>query len=175
MKAFLKFSGLIAAVLAIVAIILMMATPSLSAVVNDKTYNISGIAGLFGADVILSGNGWSVNLGHVNAGWTATVAWILALVATVALLVVTILPLLKINALDKFAGLIALCAACCLLVGGILMFFTQPAMNAANATKLVSEPYKDYGLGAGYVVAAILNIVAAACAACPAVMKLLKK
>lgn len=178
MKAFFKFSGLIAAALAIVAIILMMATPSLSAVVNDKTYNVTGIAALFGADVIASGNGWSVNLGHINAGWTATVSWILALVAVIALLVVTILPLLKIKALDKFAGIIALCAACCLLVAGILVFFTQPAMDAANTTKTALgdvRVLKDYGLGVGYVFVAILDIVAGACAVCPMVANLIKK
>lgn len=182
MKTFFKFSGLIAAVLAIVAVILMIATPSLYVVSGDNTYTVSGVAALFGEDIIASAGGFSANLGHINPGWAATVAWILAIVAVVALLVVSILPLLKIHALDKFAGIIAIAAAGALLVAGILVFMTQPAMNAANTTTnqvlgqtVKTEAFKDYSLNASYVIAAILNIVAGAVAVCPAVANLIKK
>ncbi len=170
MKAFLKFSGLIAAVLAIVSIILMMATPALSATSGNVTVTVDGTTVLFGADT-------KTLLGtvHTNGAWSTLVGWILTLVAAIALLVVGILPLLKVNALDKFAGLIALCSACALIVGGVLLFFVQPAMNAANAVDAIKEPFKNYSLGAGHIVAAILNILAGLVAACPAVMKLLKK
>ena len=111
MKKALKFSGLAALVFALVAFILLMASHSV--VYADNTANwYSGISAVFGngtAQVDIMG--WSKS-GAVDAklAWPALIGWILVLVAMIILLAGVVLPLLKIKALDKFAGVLNLVA-----------------------------------------------------------------
>ena len=55
-------------------------------------------------------------------------------------------------------------------VAGVFLFFTVPAFAAANDVNL-----DKWGLGAGWVIAGILDLVAAGFAALPVVAQIIKK
>ena len=170
MKKALKFSGLAALLFALVAFILLMASHSV--VYADNTANwYSGISAVFGGGTAqVDIMGWSKS-GSVDAklAWPALIGWILIVVAMVILLAGVVLPLLKVKALDKFAGMITLCAAALLVVAAILIFCSKAAFVAAN------NAFDDYGLSFAFVFAGILSILAAGIAALPACMNLIGK
>lgn len=169
MKKFLQFAGLISAVLAIVAFILMLAGKALVYETSSAQYFVSGTRALFGGkEETLLGTA------EYKPAATALIAWILVLAAIIILVAGVVLPLLKVNALEKVAGLLNLVAVCALVVGGILLFFTQPVFNAANETAL-GTIYDDYKLGAAYVIAAILAILGGVVAILPAAMDFIGK
>lgn len=156
MKKFLQFSGLIAAGLALVAFIFLLAGNGLIWKDGNFSHTIPGTNVIFGGDYKLAA--------------TALIAWILVLLAMLALIAVSVLPLLKVKALDKFAGLITLCSAGLLLVAAILIFCSKASFVGANGNL-----FKNYGLTFAFVFAGILSLGAAGVAACPAVMGLLGK
>ena len=174
MKKFLKFSGIVALVFALVAFILLMAAHSV--VYADNTANwYSGISAVFGngtAQVDIMG--WSKS-GSVDAklAWPALIGWILMLVAMVIILLGIVLPLVKVKALDKFAGVLNLVAVGALVTAGILVFFTEPAFGAANEWS--EEAIKAWTLGGGYVAAGILSIIGGAVAILPAAVDFIGK
>lgn len=172
MKKVLKFAPLCALLLAIVAFILMMATNSV--VYNGNNINswYDGVSAIFGKGKSQLGGGGLSLIGDFEGklAWNALLAWIFILVALLALLVSSVTVFVKIKALEKFGGLIALISAGLLLVAGIFLFFTVPAFAGANEFNL-----DDYVLGGGWVVAAILAIVAGAVSAFPAVLALVEK
>lgn len=169
MKKFLQFAGLISAVLAIVAFILMLAGKALVYETSSAQYFVSGSRALFGGkEETLLGTA------EYKPAATALIAWILVLAAIIILVAGVVLPLLKVKALEKVAGLLNLVAVCALVVGGILLFFTQPVFNAANETAL-GTIYDDYKLGAAYVIAAILAILGGVVAILPAAMDFIGK
>ena len=174
MKKFLKFSGIVALVFALVAFILLMASHSV--VYADNTANwYSGISAVFGGGTAqVNIMGWTKS-GSVDAklAWPALIGWILIVVAMVILLLGIVLPLLKVKALEKFAGVLNLVAVCALVAAGILVFFTEPAFGAANDWS--SDAIKQWTLGAGYVVAGILAILGGVCAILPAAADFLGK
>lgn len=161
MKTFLKFSGVIALALGVVALILMLVSPG---IVEDN-YNIEGTTCIFGKTT-------STLLGDVKqyATWAGLLAFILVLVALVILLAAFILPLLKVKALDKFAGVLNLVAVVSLIVAGVFMFCIVPAYEAANGG-LLGNP----GVGAGWVIGAILAIVGGFVAIAPAAADFISK
>ena len=165
MKKFLQFSGLIAAALALAAFIFLMAGSALVYRNNNSAYYVPGTIAIFGGDLKMS-----ILTLECSLAAPALIAWIFVLLSMLALIVVSVLPLLKVKALDKFAGLITLCAAGLLLVGGILLFFTKVAFTGAN-----SNVFDDYHLAFPFVFAAILCLGAAGVAALPTVMGLLGK
>jgi len=167
MKTFLKYSGILAAVIAIVGFILMMTTPAFYLTSGDKTYYLTSTQALFGEDVTSSISIITINAGHINAVWSATLGWILAMVGIIALLLGVILPLLKV---EKFAGLINLIALCALLVGGVFVFMSQPCTFTLKGASEPSNLYSDYKLNATWIIAAILYIVAGILAILPAAM-----
>ena len=174
MKKFLQFSGIIALVLGLVAFILLMASHSV--VYADNTANwYSGISAVFGGGTAqVSIAGWS-NSGSVNAklAWPALIGWILILVAMIILLAGVVLPLLKVKALEKFAGVLNLVAVAALVTAGILVFFTEPAFGAANEWS--EESIKAWTLGGGYIAAAILAILGGVVAILPAAVDFVGK
>ena len=178
MKKFLQFAGLISCCLALVAFILLMVTHSV-VYLDDAAKNwYSGISAVFGggqAQISVSGFGLTVSTGAVDVdaklAWCALLAWIFGLVAMLVLLFGALIPVLKIKALEKFAGLLNLIAVGLLVVAGIFVFFTVPAFAGANEWKNSD----GWGLGAGYVIAAILFLAAGAVAALSPVMELLGK
>ena len=165
MKKFLQFSGLIAAVLALAAFIFLMAGSALVYRSGDNASYVPGIRVIFGGEV----KTWLGTVKYSLAA-TALIAWILMLLAMLTLIALAVLPLLKVKALDKFAGLLTLCAACALLVAGILLFFSKASYSAAN-----SNVFDDWSLSFPHVFAAILAIGGAGVAAMPTIMGLIGK
>ena len=163
MKTFLKYSGFLAAVIAVVGFILMMATPAFAYFPqNGDPMYLTSTQALFGEDALL---------GHIDAVWSATLGWILAMVGMVALILGVILPLLK---LEKFAGLVNLVALVALVIGGVFVFISQPCSLTSSGlgATVVTHPYSDYGLNATWIIAAILYIAAGVLAILPAAMDL---
>ena len=94
------------------------------------------------------------------------------LVAMIALILVIVLPLLKVKALDKFAGIIAFCICGLLVVACIFMFLVVPTFFAANGYDKVPD---NAAIGAGWVIGGIIAIIAGAFAALPTIFALLGK
>ena len=165
MKNVLKFSGVIAFGLGLAAFILMMATPcafyTLKIGSSTNTTYIAGTTAIFGAKGTLV---------DTTLAWNALLAWIFVLVAMLIAAFGAVLPLIKVKSLDKIAALLNLVAIGLFAVAGIFLFFTVPALSAAN-----SDAFQDYLLGVGWVFAAIFNLVAAAFCALPVILQLLKK
>lgn len=169
MKKFLQFSGIIAAVLAIVAFILFMATPG---AMSGNDIVAKGTTMLFGKKEAVTVVGINLGTAETKLAWSALLAWIFVLVALIILLLGIILPLLKVKALEKFAGILNLVAVVLLVVAGIFAFVSLAVFCSANGLDSVPE---KWSLGAGWVIAGILAIAAGAIAILPAVMDLIGK
>ena len=160
MKQFIKFSGLCAAVLALVTFILQLATPAITGanIGGWGNGNVPGTVAIFGNDTY-------------TLSWAGLLSWIFVLVALLGVCCITVCDLLKIKALEKFASLILFVGAGLLLVAGIFMFTVSGTFLAANGlNNLVSA-----GVGAGWIIGGILAILAAGCAALKPVLDLLGK
>ena len=174
MKKVLKFAPLCALLLTIVAFILLFATKSIVYTNGNLTGWYDGPAALFGKGQSLAAWGGAISVAgefEGKAAWNAVLAFIFILVGLVALIVSSIMVFVKIKALEKFGGLIALIAGGLLLVAGIFIFFTLPAFASANEWGNTN----NYALGGGWVVAAILAILGGVASACPAVLALVEK
>lgn len=148
MKQFIKFSGLCAAVLALVTFILQLATPAITNInLLITTGKVSGTTAIFGGD-------------NITLSWAALIAWIFVLVSMLCLLAVSILPLVGVKALEKYENLLLLVNAGLLLVAGIFMFIVFPTFAAANGASGSSNG----SVGAGWIIGGILAILGA-CAA----------
>lgn len=168
MKKFLQFSGLIAAIVAIAALILMLSCPSLTYTLGKKTYEISGIYGIFGGKVTDTGWTWLDSTTAFKATASAVIAFILLLAAILILLLGAILPLFKVTALNKFSGLLNLIAVIALVVAGVLIFIEIPCFGAAQSTSDYTFSTKGYSLGTGWIVSAICAIASGVLAIAPA-------
>lgn len=177
MKKLLKFAPLCALLLAVVAFILLLAS-------NGLTYanEVGGqkLTGFYSASAVMFGQGkYQAASGGVSitadfdgkGAWNAVLAFIFVIVALLALLVSAITVFVKVKALEKFGGLIALVAGGLLLVAGIFVFFTKGAFAAANDY----GDMENWSVGAGWIVAAILAILGGLVSACPAVLALVEK
>ena len=166
MKKVLPFAGLIAFVLALVAFILMLATNGV--VVTSGSYQLN-----YAGTTVIFGNKESTLLGTLvtKGSVLAIIGFILLIVGLLAALAGVIGSFLKVKAIAKFVGALNLVAAVCFLVAGIFMFLAVPTFYGAND---VDVP-KGAALGAGWVIGAILSILAAVAAALPAGMGLLSK
>ena len=170
MKKFLKFSGAIAFVLALVAFILMMATPAIMYKGDDVI--AKGIVAIFGKKENVSVAGFSLGTAETKLAWSALLAWIFILLALVILCLGVVLPLLKVKALEKFAGVMNLCAVVLLVLAGIFMFITVPVFWSANGGDKVPD---NVALGAGWIIGGILAILASVVAILPAAADFLGK
>ena len=159
MKKVLQFSGLISLVLAVVAFILMMASDA----VIQSSGSLQVVYG--GTKAIFGYKGEGLLDPDVKLAPLALIAWILILVGMIIVAAGVILPLLKINALEKFAGILNLVALVCFVLGGIFMFIVVPNLWAANEWGDVPDNAK---IGAGWVIGGIIAIVAGAFAILPA-------
>lgn len=173
MKKLLKFAPLCALLLAIVAFILVLATHSIEYSNGNLKGWYDGPAALFGKGKSLGAWGGLSVVGEFEgkAAWNAVLAFIFFIIALVALLLSSVMVFIKIKALEKFGGIIALVAGGLLLVGGIFLFFTLPAFAAANEWNNTN----NFALGGGWVVAAILALIGGIVSACPAVLALVEK
>lgn len=166
MKKVLQFSGLISLVLVVVAFILMLASPAIVGSTSLGDYSVAGTTAIFGKTETVLGT-----TVHTNPSVLGLLAWILILVGMIIVCVGVILPLLKINALEKFAGLLNLIAVVCFVLGGIFMFIVVPTFYGANDADVPSGA----GIGAGWVIGGILAIAGGAFAILPAVMDFIAK
>ena len=177
MKKLLKFAPLCALLLALVAFILILAGHSMSYAAEEFGVKVTGWmdgpAALFGKGKSEMVSGSVSVAGEVDGkgAWNAVLAFIFVIIALVALLLSSLMVFVKIKALEKFSGLIALVAGGLLLVAGIFLFFTVPAFAGANEWKNSD----GWGLGGAWVVAAILAILGGLVSACPAVLALVEK
>ncbi len=170
MKKFLKFSGAIAFVLALVAFILMMATPAI--MYKGEDVIAKGIVAIFGKKESISFMGVGLGTAETKLAWSALLAWIFILVSLIVLCLGIVLPLLKVKALEKYAGIMNLCAVILLVLAGIFMFITVPVFWTANGGDSVPN---NVALGAGWIIGGILAILAGVVAILPAVADFLGK
>ena len=173
MKKALKFAGLAAFVLGLVAFILMMATVAIkfeydAGILGKITGEVEGAVVLFGKTETVLGVE-----AVTKAAPIALVGWVLIIVALVALCAGVVLPLLKVKGAEKVAGLLNLAAALLLVVAGVLLFFTVSSFCGAN--KVDKDFVKYYHLAGGWVVAAILAIAGGVVAVVPACVDFLGK
>lgn len=162
MKKLLKYSGFISLVLVVVAFILMMATDSVIVGSGNFQIHYSGVNAIFGnKDSYLA----------PNPSVLALLAWIFILAGLVIVLLGIILPLLKINTLQKFAGVLNLVAVLLFVVAGVFMFIVVPTFASANSWGSTNDVY----IGAGWVIGGILAIVGGVFAILPAVADFLGK
>ena len=166
MKKVLQFAGIISLALAVIAFVLMMATNALtvhSSLLGDL--QIGGIVAIFGHK--------STGLldPEYKAAVLALLAWIFILVGMIVVLCGVVLQLLKINALEKFSGILDIVALVCFVLGGIFMFIVIPSFASANEWSNAD----GVSIGAGWVIGGILAIVAGAFAILPAAAAFLAK
>lgn len=170
MKKLLQFSGLISLVLAIVAFILMMATNAVIQGSGNLQVVTPGTTAIFGKTENIIGGLNSVT----KASPLALIGWILMIVGMIIVCLGVVLPLLKINALEKFSGILDIVALACFVVAGIFMFLVVPTFYAANGVEAKDIP-DNAVIGAGWVIGGILAIVAGAFAILPAAAAFLGK
>ncbi len=185
MKKFLQFSGLIAAVVAIVGFVLMMTCPALNNPVyaGEKllgTIVIPGTSGIFGGDWPSTGNALVDALlkyygATIKITPSALIAFILMSVAVVILILGALLPIFKIKTLNKFAGLLNLIAVLALVAAGILLFFEVPCFLGAQASEGSEVNTDGWHLGAGWIIAGICAIAAGVLAIAPAFANFIAK
>ena len=166
MKKLLKYSGFISLVLVVVAFILMMATNAIVVGSGNFQAVTKGTTAIFGETT-------STILGDVktNPSVLALLAWIFILVGLVIVLLGIILPLLKVHALEKFAGVLNLVAVLLFVVAGVFMFIVVPTFASANSWPSTN----DVHIGAGWVIGGILSIVGGVVAILPAAADFLGK
>jgi glucan phosphoethanolaminetransferase (alkaline phosphatase superfamily) len=142
-------------VLAIVALVLLFATSSVvytykGALTGTTVTKVSGTVGMFG--------GTDANYAMPWAGMTS---FILLACAIVILVLLFCLSLAK----KKFAlaGICKFVAAGLLIVAGVLLFFEVSAWTAVNGNAsfaIGTYASGSYSLGAGWLIAGIVSIVA---------------
>ena len=172
MKVVLKYSGIISFVLAVVAFILLLATPGVKYTTSQNiignssgTYSVAGTACIFGGTDA-----------KYASTWAGLLAFILVIIALIILCAGIILPLVKVKALDKFAGILNLVAVASLIVAGVFAFCIVAAFKAANgdASGSISVGGIDlakatYSLGIGWIISGILLIASGVFAVLPAI------
>ena len=165
MKKVLQFAGIISLALAVIAFVLMMITNAMtvSGILGD--YTVAGTTAIFGHK--------STGLldPDLTAAPLALIAWILMLAGLIIVLLGVVLPLLKINALEKFSGILDIVALVCFALAGIFMFIVIPSFAGANSWNTTD----GVTIGAGWVIGGILAIVAGAFAILPAAAAFLGK
>jgi hypothetical protein len=160
MKKLLPFAGFCATVLGIIALILLLATPSITySLPVLGTQSISGVNGLFGGGDA-----------EYKAAAGAIIAFVLLIVGIVLACAASLLPMLK--KLVNLAGWFGLIGCVCLIVAGILFFCEVPMFIHAQSQNASTD---GYSLGGGWVVAGILAIVGGAVALLPSLFAFLAK
>ena len=169
-KKFLKYTGICSFVLSFLSFILILSCDSL--VYSSRQSGVSISVSISGAIGIFGGNYEVIGVSvPCNATWSAVTAFVFILVAMIILLAGFILPLLKIHALDKVAGILNFVAVIALLVAGIFLFIELPCFASANG----GGDYSGWSLGAGWIVAGILCLLAGLLSVLPAIFDFLGK
>ena len=174
MKNLLKLAPLCACLLAVASAVLLMVTPALT-----HSYQVLGktVNDFYSAFAVIFGNGPAVLLSisttfEGSASWSALLAWVFVLASAVLLLVSTIASFVKAKSVLRFAGLIALLSAGLLIAGGIFLFFTKSTFYTANGYSVTDD---GYGLGFGWILAAIFALAGGVFSILPATVALVSK
>ena len=171
MKKVLKYSGIISLILAAIAFILMMASPAVVYKSGSTTIEFGGTMAIFGGPTDLNQKGILLITGDAKLSIMALLAWILILVGMIIILLGVILPLLKVTALEKFAGVLNLIAVICLILGGVFMFLVVPTFFSANDRSVPDGTSITFG----WVFGGILAIAGGVFAILPAAMDFIGK
>ena len=138
--------------LAVVALVLLMATPGVVYNIGSVSKSFSGIQCIFGGD------GYSVS-------WAGLLSFIFIAVAIASLIFLVVLQLLKKK--FAFANLCKLIVAGLLIAAGVFVFFETVAFTAANGNGTINiggNNLAGYALGAGWIIGAIVSIAGGAVA-----------
>lgn len=161
MKKYLKYAGICALILAVIAFILVIACNAI---------DMDGPGGkLKGTDVIFAKG----DCDGADKALAGLFGFIFLLVAMVILAVGFILPLVGKGLDAKIAGILNIVAAVLLILGGILIICTKNSFLDANDVPSAIKKY--YDLTAEYAIAGILSIVAGVVALAPACADFLDK
>lgn len=173
MKKVLKFAGIISAVLALVAFILLMATPVASYKDGNLTGYYEGMNAIFGTGKQNLASGGVSLTGDFDGklAWSGLLAWIFVLLALLILIAGIVLPLLKVKAMDKFAGLLNLIAVGLLIVAGVFAFISRAVFWSVNEF----SSNDGWSLGAGWIIGGILLVLAGLVAIAPAAIDFIGK
>ena len=174
MKTVLKYSGIISAVLAIVAFILLLATPGVKYTTTQNVIGSSSSTTSIAGTVCIFGG----TDAKYASTWAGLLAFILVVIALVILIAAIILPMLKVKALDKFAGVLNLVAVLSLICAGIFAFCIVAAFKAANGDvgfSIGNAVSATYSIGAGWVISGIILIAAGALAIAPTIADFVSK
>ena len=143
MKQFLKFSSIIAFGLALISFILLLATPGVLYKIGSFSLEYSGIQILFGEE-------------GVKGAVLPLIGWIFIVVCLAVLLCDVVAIILKKNFLAKFAKIINLVLAGLFVIAVVFIFLAVPSFLGANSINASD----GFVIGAGWVIAAILSILA---------------
>ena len=171
MKKYLKYAGICSLVLAAIAFVLMMATPAISYKSSITNVDFGGTVAIFGSKDLTLAQVALIGASEAKPSVLALIAWILALAGLVIVLLGIIMPLLKVKAFTKFAGVLNLVAVGCFVVAGIFMFIVVPTFFGAHEVDVPNGA----NIGAGWVIGAIIYILAGAVAILPAAMDFISK
>lgn len=171
MKKVLQFAGLISLVLAAVAFILMLATPAVVLTSGNTQYIYKGVVAVFGSKEPITIAGINLGTAETKPSVLALIGFILLIIGLLIVIAGVVLPLLKVNALEKFAGILNLVALVCFVLAGIFMFLVVPTFYAANEADVPNSA----SIGAGWVIGGILAIAGGAFAILPAAADFLGK
>ena len=159
-KKILQFSAVIALFFVIIGFILFLATDS---IVNDSGDGvITGTAAIFGDKGSIGG----IITVEVKPAPVALVGWIFILLSMIALIVVSVLPVLHlvikkgkaINLATGVAGaVLSFAIGFLLLLAGVFMLLVLPSFDSANSTSFAD----NYLIGPGWIVGAVLVFLAA--------------
>ena len=172
MKKVLQFAGIISLALAVVAFILMLATPAVVYTSGSNSTFFAGALAVFGGKLDTAQKLVLLTTKDAALAVMGLLAWIFTLVGMIIVLLGVILPLLKINALEKFSIFFDLAALVLFVVGGVFMFIVLPSFLSAQGINNVPD---GFAIGAGWVIGGILLIAAGVFAILPACAALLSK
>ena len=156
MKNYLKYTGVCAAILAIVSFILILCTAAIKS--DTLLGDIDGEDALFGFKVL------TVEYKGASAG---IFGFILLLASIILLVVGAILPALNKH-FNGIAGILNLIAAIALIVAGIFILCTKNSWYDVNKDNLASAK-SAFDLSVTYAISGVIAIVAGCIAALPAI------
>lgn len=156
MKKYLKYAGICAAVLALVAFILVVACNA----IKGGGYKAKGM------DIIFAKGDYK----YADKALSGLFGFIFLIVAIIILVVGFVLPLVGKGLDPKVAGILNIVAAVLLILAGILIICTKNSFidENFNDKDVAKELKKQVDLTAEYAIAGVLSIVAGLVALAPA-------
>ena len=170
MKNLLKYAGICAAVLALIAFILVIACNAMKADFGFGTDKVKGMDAIFAKG----------DCKHMDKALAGVFGFIFLIVAIIILVLGFVLPLVGKNMDAKIAGVLNIVAAVLLILAGILIICTKNSWIDANygddlTKSQIKELKKNIDLTAEYAIAGVLAIIAGLVALAPAAADFMDK